>query len=77
MCRKDILRALNKVRFGLDSGHEEQCTAEHVNKMFAAGYFQNFANQRAQKGQYLAAGAKQVRALLQILVHASRSCFPL
>lgn len=63
MCRRDVLRGLNKVGFALDTRNDEQCTPEHINKMFAAGYFENFANQRNQRNEYLAAGAEQASSL--------------
>ena len=58
--RMDILRQLAAASIAVDGSNDAGCTAEHINKMFVAGFFQNLASRRGSDRSFMAAESQQV-----------------
>ena len=58
--KTDILRLLAAANMAVDNSHETDCKAIDINKMFAAGFFQNLASRRGRETSFLAAESQQV-----------------
>lgn len=58
--RMDILRQLAAASIAVDGSNDGGCTAEDINKMFVAGFFQNLASRRGSDRSFMAAESQQV-----------------
>ena len=58
--KTDILQQLLSASIAVDSGREAECKPEDINKMFAAGFFQNLASRRGSDRSFMAAESQQV-----------------
>lgn len=59
----DILRQLAAASIAVDGSNDAGCTAEDINKMFVAGFFQNLASRRGSDRSFMAAESQQVGKL--------------